>query len=540
MKSNFYLLLLSVAVVLYSCNKETFREETSVEVNLLGIEIETSEPSDTESRAATSASILENESQELAHIPFDQHFGVTVSLARDFPNTDGRSDLVKEENTVSRAAGVTNLGPITWKMEDGIQYRLLAYDSNESKVIDTVYTVGKYGNSALKLNPETTYTFVLYSTMSKSEVPAAPNGKLSEAVFTNINGNTDFVYFRKTFKLSPGQNKLNVTLRHVFSQITTHINTADVGNISTIKARIGDHFLSPTIGLNNGTVLTYNNKAENGKVLEFVQNTPTSAANEASIICNSGATKSTLTFDELTINNITKRGVTIPNVQLAPGTRYILTLKIKTFTQDVDPGIELGDRTYAPGNLIYDRNKKTYLFSTKGEGDLWFKNYVKPRRNDLDKLPWGQNNQEARTELNGGPGDPCALVAPLNSWRLPKRVEMENIKNATEANISGHPGPDIYHPVRYIAQKYPGGDRRGMYFGTQTDPGSNFNKFLFISFDGIYNSNTTRSDLDGTGWYMLKNGNKYEYMQIGPNINTFNFYELGQNTAVSIRCVRAN
>lgn len=538
MMNRLYILLL--LSVLSSCSKESFTEPTSLEVNLLDLEVQTTESGDTDdantlTRAATNTTAYGDTPVEVANIPFNQHFGISVSLSRDLPNSSSENG-----NTLTRAAGITNSGPNSWKLDNGVKYRLLAYDNNESKVIDTVYTVGQYSGGGLNLNSGSTYTFIVYSILSKSQVPAAPAGKLSDAVFTNIDGNTDFIHFRKVQKLNPGKNALDVTMKHVFSQLTTSINSAAIGNITTVKARVGDHYLSPTISLNSGNVLAYNNKATNGKDIVFANTSTTSAANDATIICNNGSITSTITIDEITINNVTKKAISIPGIKLAPGTRYVLTLKIKTFTPDAEPGIELGNKIYAPGNLTYDRNSNTYSFSTKGEGDLWFKNYVKPRRNDLDSRPWGQNNQEARADLNGGSGDPCALVMPLNTWRLPNRTEMENIKTASEAQVSGHPGPNIYAPVRYIAETYPGGNRRGMYFGTQTNPGTNYNKYLFISFDGIYNNNTTRGDLDNTGWYMLKNGSNYEYMQIGPNIYTFNFYQLEQNTAVAIRCVKAN
>lgn len=540
MKTKSYLFLLLFAAVFHSCNKESFNEQTSLEVNLLDLDVQTTESGDTDeantfNRAATNTIAYGDAPVEVASIPFNQHFGISVSLSRDVPSPSSEND-----NTVARAAGITNSGPNSWKLDNGVKYRLLAYDNNENKVVDTVYTVGQYSSGGLNLNSGSTYTFIVYSILSKSQVPAAPAGKLSQAVFTNIDGNTDFIHFRKTLTLKPGKNELNVSMRHIFSQLTTSINSAAIGNITTVKARVGDHYLSPTISLNNGTVLAYNNKATNGKDIAFVNTNATNTTNEATIICNNGASTSTITIDELTINNVTKKAISIPGIKLAPGTRYVLTLKIKTFTPDAEPGIELGNSVYAPGNLVYDRNSNTYKFSTVGEGDLWFKNYVKPRRNDLDSRPWGENNQRPRSELNGGSGDPCALVTPLNTWRLPKRAEMENIKTATEAQVKGHPGPNIYAPVRYIAESYPGGNRRGMYFGTQTDPGSNYNKYLFISFEGIYNDNTTRGDSNTTGWYMLKNGDSYEYMQIGPNIYTFNFYQLGDNTAVSIRCVKAN
>lgn len=545
MKTRPFLLLLVFVVALYSCNKESFNvnEATSLDVNLIGLELESSESSDTEesntvNRAATTT--IENNAIEIANIPFNQDFGVTVSLSPDGATAASEGGTTETNHTVSRAAGITNSGPKSWKLDNGIKYRLLAYDSNEIKVVDTIYTVGAYSGNGLNLNSGSTYTFIAYSILSNSQVPAAPAGKLSDAVFTGIDGNTDFIHFRKSLTLKPGKNELNVLLKHAFSQLATRVNSGSVGNITTIKARIGDHFLAPTISLSNGNVLAYNNRAANGKEIVFVNTSTNSATNEATIVCNSGANTSTITIDEITINNITKKAITIPGIKLAPGTRYVLTLNIKTFTPDAEPGIQLGNSTYAPGNLVYSRSSNTYSFSSKGDGDLWFKNYVKPRRNDLDNLPWGQNNQRPRAELNGGAGDPCTLVAPLNTWRLPTRAEMENIRTSTEAQVSGHPGPNIYAPVRYIAESYPGGARRGMYFGKQTDPGADYKKYLFISFEGTYNDNTARADLNDTGWYMLKNGNNFEKMQIGPNIYTFGFASLDDNTAVSIRCVRAN
>lgn len=528
-----YLLLLIAA--LHSCTKDpTSEQTTTLEVNLLGIEVSTTESDNSASnRAATPQKRSTAAPIELATVPFDHHFGITLSLSTDDSNT-------VPENSTARAAGISQSGPESWKLDDGIKYRLLAYNIDETKVIDTVYTVGQNVGGGLVLNSGQTYTFVLYSILSKAEVPAAPAGKLSTATFTSIDGNTDFIHFRKTLTLTPGKNELNVLMKHIFSQLTTRINSTHVGNITTVKARVGDHYLSPTISLSSGAILAYNNKASDGKHLPFVHTSSTSSSNESTIICNDGVSTSTLTIDEITINNITKKAISIPGIQLAPGTRYILTLTIKSFTADEDPGIELGNSTYAPGNLVYNHSTKTYSFATSGDGDYWFKNHIKSRRTDLDTKPWGENNQRPRTELNGGPGDPCKMVLPHNSWRLPTRSEMDNIRTATEADVHGHPGPNIYAPVRHIEENYQDTNKRGMYFGVQRNPAKDAEKYLFITFAGIYNDNQNRNDVNNTGWYMVKNGDAFEYMQIGPNIYTFNYYSLGDNTAVSIRCVKGN
>ena len=540
-----YIFLLFFALLLHSCTKDSVSEQTTLEVDLQGIEINTSESDNSGepssiNRAASGSSSAEAKTIQAISIPFDQHFGVTISLSPE--STYSSSSIAEEEasTTAARAAGITQSGPNSWKLDNGIKYRLLAYDNNENKVVDTVYTVGQNASGGLLLNSGQTYTFVLYSILSTSQVPAAPTGKLSEAIFTNIDGNTDFIHFRKTMTLAPGKNELKVLMKHIFSQLTTRINSAHVGNITTVKAHVGDHYLSPTISLSNGTVLAYNNKVANGKNVPFIQNSTTSSSNESTIICNNGLSTSTLTFDEITINNITKKGISIPGLQLAPGTRYVLTLTIKSFAPDQDPGIELGNSTYAPGNLVYDRNTNTYSFAASGDGDYWFKNYIKPRRADLDSKPWGENNQRPRTELNGGAGDPCEKVLPLKTWRLPNRVEMDNIRNSTEAQVKGHPGPNIYAPVRYVEENYRSSGKRGMYFGVQSNPGKNADNYLFIAFAGIYNDNQNRNDVNTTGWYMIKNGGTFEAMQIGPNIYTFGFSTLGDNNALSIRCVRSN
>ena len=128
MKTKPYLFLLLFAAVFHSCNKESFNEQTSLEVNLLDLDVQTTESGDTDeantfNRAATNTIAYGDTPVEVASIPFNQHFGISVSLSRDVPSPSSEND-----NTVARAAGITNSGPNSWKLDNGVKYRLLAYD----------------------------------------------------------------------------------------------------------------------------------------------------------------------------------------------------------------------------------------------------------------------------------------------------------------------------------------------------------------------------------------------------------------------------
>ncbi|MFD2598335.1 hypothetical protein ACFSQ3_05165 [Sphingobacterium corticis] len=543
MKIRIHIYFALLSSLLIACDKNYLQENTSININIIGLELfeenlNNQNNNTTAHRSATSDPKLINLSSTTLEIPWGEGLGVSLTLSPTGQGSDYHSN-VRNTTTEQRASTASETHPSVSKLENGIKYRLLIYDAEETKMIDTIFTVGQASNNISTLNGGETYTFVLYSIMSKENVPSAPSNKLSASLFDNISGDMDFIYFKKTITLESGRNDLNAVMKHQFSQITTNINATEIGQVQKVLARISDHYVNPKIAVSTGQVADYGTKAFNGKLLPFPLEPSSNATSNPVIICNNGSSASTLTLDEITINGITKRGISIPNIPLTPGVKYTLTLNVKTFTPDEDPGIELGNTIYAPGNLLYDWETDTYRFSGSGRGSYWFKDYIKARRTDLDSKGWGENNQRPRFELNGGSGDPCTKVSPENSWRLPNRSEMENIRTATEPQAKGHPGPNVYAPLRYVEENYEGTGRHGMFFGTQVKPNQAEN-YLFISFEGIYNDNSNPNDVNTTAWYMLKNGNAFESMQIGPNIYTFGFQPLDDNVALSIRCVKAD
>lgn len=142
----------------------------------------------------------------------------------------------------------------------------------------------------------------------------------------------------------------------------------------------------------------------------------------------------------------------------------------------------MAGRTWAPGNLIYSDGNysfgatQEYYSGVWNGGDYW--NWCS--LNALDRLGYG-------TSYNYATNDPCRLVVPNGTWRMPTQNKLLNLNGAgfvssTRNGISG------------------------MYFGTSDAAIANANptKYVFLPRAGRRgeDSRSTIIDMAGTfGYY---------------------------------------
>jgi hypothetical protein len=217
---------------------------------------------------------------------------------------------------------------------------------------------------------------------------------------------------------------------------------------------------------------------------------------------------------------------------LNEGVRYEITLRLQK------KGITVGGQTFSPGNLTYNQTTGDYGFSgSNGSfGDYFFAGYVKAKKMNAGNLTPNATD-------NGGAGDPCALAAPVGTWRLPTQAEATNLILAVRApGTGGNWQPYPYQNNTLVDHFNGSGTNLGMFFGTQTHPAANQENILFLAFGGYYNDTDQSSTVDEQGRYLVTaTAGGYTTLHLTGTqgvIGAAEITSLTANTAVQIRCIK--
>lgn len=262
-------------------------------------------------------------------IPFSKEVSILATLS---PETTPAIVSAKgsQERLANGRPSTVAATPVRQPLNPNVQYRILVYDSLGVFVATKLYTYGSEATAGgFILDAGKRYTFVGYSSNSTTTVPTVTaQASLATATINTIS--TDLMYFRKEFRPTFGENKLNAVLKHQFSQITTNLIVAPTtqGNITAVNSTV----LRPTrasasIKLSDG-VLTYAAVDAAGAPVTFnsfgagarnISSTPTrlitplTAAGQFAI-------------GSITLNGTTKGDLALSNLAITPGVRYNLNL----------------------------------------------------------------------------------------------------------------------------------------------------------------------------------------------------------------------
>lgn len=525
--------LLTLCVFISSCSKDggstPGSDLATLKVSLQSVNFEDEQSIEPTSANAKSVSALETEQQTT--ISFNNDYKIVASLRPEVP-----VNIQKATFVASAAKGMNAAVTKDRALPNGTKYTVVVYNSSGAYVSHVVYTLGSETTEGFALDADKTYTFIAFSTGSTSTVPNVNTSQTLSTATLAVNGNENFMWYSKTMKLTSGVNNLGVVLKHRFSQITTVIdasaipdanNTNGVANITAVSANINPQRATTNIKLSDGSI-TYSGTATS-KAVSFptlgssiVTSTPT--------IVSANTTTGTYTISSMTIAEKTKTNFVIPNLKITPGVRYklVITLQEKT--------IEYGGLLWAGGNLIYNSSTQKYGFVANegGLGNYFFPNYVLPKRFDI-------NNQNptlpAGTNPNGATGDPCLLVNPVNSWRLPTGADFQVLFDLTAPR-----GAETdYAPTRFTGVYSDLGTNYGMFFDIQVSPGDRYPDYLFYPYGGAYHngSDLQESGSSGAGLYLVKVGSSYGMLRLGDRWTAqVNVDAAGANSAIQVRCVR--
>lgn len=333
------------------------------------------------------------------------------------------------------------------------------------------------------------YTFIIYASGTNSPLPYLNSGaKLNAAKFEQLSADQDLMIDQIPFEVKDGQNELNATLAHLFTQVTLKLDASAVGEIS-----IGGGAISPShakgsidVSLADRT-LSYHGALESVPLV-FQNKSGKVIYSDSTFIASAATVNGSVKLSNVSVNGSTPKDVVQDGWNLRPGVKYTLEINLKA---PADPSIPVAGTNWSIGDLIY--RDGIYQFAPPSDESIYYTWSPSPADQteafwymDFDDSVKGMrmyrvNGSYAQEPLAVANQDPCASVKPLNSWRLPTSDEIVALMSSNTK---------IYHA------KYDTGNnsylKTGLFFGVDYQPEKPemdkylyFRSFYFISA-GMY------------------------------------------------------
>lgn len=522
----FWTIFVMAIATIFACSKEKDTpiesEKTVVKINLGG----TNFASDVVKKGTTQSS---GRGSDHLIIPLTDKFDIVVTLRPE-------NDQLFNSAVVGRRGGQMAATPVLTPLPIGTNYSIAAYSNAGAYVTHQNYTYSSGQIPELTLTPGA-YQFIVVASGNNTLPTINFNQPLSDINFDVQNADMDFMYFKQAMTVQAGQtNELNVILKHLFTQVILTLNTEAIGEVGSIgQATITPNYSAINVSLSDGNLSYPPTSTSGSKNFTFANSTgEILVSNPVFIFPNSTSTGS-ITIANLQIGDITKP-LTLSNLPLLDGVKYKLEFVIQA------AGINIGSEIWSGGNLVYDPVDNRYGFTASDNdyGNYWFAGYTLPKLLD-------GTDQGPSSAINGAAGDPCGLVAPAGTWRLPTEAEATQLIDRTGPNGSDNPhNINAYDPARYV-DTFDGGTSAtnlGMFFGIQGNPGATRHDYLFCVYAGAYhNENTPGPTIGNEGNYLLSgtSGGYRELHLTGVAGDVGYGINIGQaeaNTAYQIRCVK--
>jgi len=514
--------ILACALFISSCSKENnnmiIPDGPTVRLNI-GEAFEAAGPVKAASVGRTYASATQT-----VEIPFDNQYTLVATLTAETSTAQGLK-------ASSRAATVST-GTDQKALKQGTVYYVAIFDTAGDYKETKTFT---QGNSAQDFAIDKgKYTFVIYASGTNKTLPSiAAGAKLSTVNFAGLTADKDFMLDQVDFEVKDGQNLLNADLAHLFTQVTLKFDASQLGSVSSIAgATIAPSNAAVDVALTSGA-LTFTGAAN--PVAFNLKNTTGKVINSDSTFITTAATANgTIVLSGVSIAGSAAKNLTKAGWNLKPGVKYQLDITLKKPIE-----VNIGDEVWALGNLTYttDGNgNSVYGFAKTNDtyGNYWFNSYVKPKVFNI-------NNQRPSRDVNGIDGDPCALVLPANTWRLPTAAEINQLINNTNSDGKDNPHDvNAWAPARYV-DTYDGtaATNLGMFFGKQGNPGADRYKFLYLPYGGSYNDNNSGDGMGTQGLYLLAGNQRLQMTGAkGDSGWSINVGPAEANYAYQVRCVR--
>ena len=541
------ILFLSMTFFVSSCQKE-MDEATDlnsgkgkVTLKLSGARFkEPTNDKDLQSSANRKGSVSSSKIQ-YQEIPFNDDYMMSAALT---PVGEISSSL-----RASARANAVSKDLITEPLEEGTPYTISVYEKgNRDNLIASKNFIHGVDDKNIEFELESgEYTFVANAT--KKYYQKQWNSNFQEWQETS---DWSSPHWHEDIVVESGESKpLDIVLNNAFAEITVSVNSGDLGIIT----RIGGGNFSPTyssypFASSSVTIddftgeVTYGGMANSFEMFTFpftyTSHEPSSlwVSNPAPLRLDY-SDKGTVSISGIIINN--KMGsVSISDLEIEEGVKYHLELSLMKKPEEEEKTFKVGSIEFAKSNLWYDIYTQKYYF--RGTS-LFFPGFVKPLVNNPSyPQPGGFHN--------GTNGDPCKLVEPFDTWRLPTQMEIEQIM---------FPAFNISTPYTESQNTYY--DYYGVHFGTRQSTSNESSSYLNLVCVGYGNSagyvgyerekdRYLLSTIDGGYTQLILSPPKASDPLVsqdvagnisgpGGQIEIVNF-EQGKDIAIAVRCVKNN
>ncbi|MEN5058453.1 fimbrillin family protein [Sphingobacterium kitahiroshimense] len=287
----------------------------------------------------------------------------TVSYNDEFDVVSELKPVRKEpkEGSASASGSIGTTVALEEEMGDGFKYKVAIFDEAGRYIYHRNYERNYEGGVApIILDGGKRYTFVAYSLNNKQTLPeitfSDPANKTLSTATVSVNGTADLMYFSKSMIVSgEEENGLDITFKHLFSQITTTIDASQTGyNITAVSSGISRHMPNASIALADGDIsrsgamnLSYETFSTLGTTI--VQSDPT-------IINALAGNIAEYRLLSLTVGPVVQTNLTpFTGLNLTPGVKYNLKIKIvrkdKYLIHEEIPAVRINGEIWMRHNL---------------------------------------------------------------------------------------------------------------------------------------------------------------------------------------------
>ncbi|MCT3719397.1 hypothetical protein HZQ64_04940 [Elizabethkingia anophelis] len=317
-------------------------------------------------------------------------------------------------------------------LPNGIRYKVVVFDNNGNYVTEQDYVSGQAGSDITGLDGGSTYTFIVYSIGSSTDLPIVTyvdplNKTLATASVNSVSvGNSDLMYFSKTMTVSGnGTNYLDTVLRHKYSQIITTLDSSptlwySIDTSSINGAAIAPHNNSSSLQLSDGSVSSTNPMT---KSLTFPASGTSTTTTAAPVIISTPAITNgifvmgsirLISFGGTAAVSVTHSSISLTNLRISPGVKYNLRLSFVP-----------NDRYYANFRGYPAVKINGIVFMRHNLGSNYLADPDVPNPNIVGNYyQWGRSTPVANVATGAGPisGWDNTTIPPVTSWNTGTRI----------------------------------------------------------------------------------------------------------------------
>ncbi|HAY3552181.1 hypothetical protein KRE47_09035 [Elizabethkingia meningoseptica] len=343
-----------------------------------------------------------------------------------------------------------------------IRYKVVVYDSNGNYITEQDYVSGKEKDAPAitQLNGDSTYTFIVYSTGSVSELPPVqytnPAVKtLSSAFIDNVSGSSDLMYFSKTMKVTGNNtNYLDVILKHKFSQITVSIDVTPttwytITNISEVN--ITPHHNTARLQLADGST-TASGLSTTGSIISFPGFNAKTVEAKPVLINTAQVSDGIFTIKEIAMKHqndspVRHQNITLEGLSITPGYKYNLKITFQPTDKYLMyrgyQAVRLSGLIWMRHNLGANMSANPDIPSQEINGDYYQFGRIDPVANAStfpNAIPKWNITSAPNNAWNTGDflnavktdTDPCPA-----GWRVPTNRELNVLDTGTSKSTTG-------------------------------------------------------------------------------------------------------